>query len=136
MFASVLMVSMSIGFAEKEIDKLQGTWQVQKLVSKGKEVDAEKAKNLTFVIEGTKINRFVNGVDSKDPANLLVVQPKKGPAIFSLSTGKKDDPPMLGIWELDGDNLKWCFSPKRRPTSFESPEGSDITFMILKRIKK
>ena len=69
-------------------------------------------------------------------ATLVVLAAKKGPNHVTLSTGKKGDPPMIGIYELDGDTLKWCFSPKKRPDKFESPEGSENMLMILKRVKK
>lgn len=136
MIAAVLLIPLSFGFADNEIDKLQGTWQGEKIVGKGKEIPAENAKNLSFVIAGNTVNRFVIGIDGKDPATILAVATKNGPHVFSLMTGKKGDPPMLGIYELEGDTLKWCFSAKKRPDKFESPEGGDATFMVLKRVKK
>src|SRR5437588_713509 len=95
--------------ADKELDALQGTWETQRLVGKGgKEVPPEKAKAVTFVIQGDTLKRFVNGMDRNDPATIKADAAKK-PAQFDLTSTKPGDPKMLGIYELDGDNLKLCF---------------------------
>jgi len=43
----------------------------------------------------------------------------------------------LGIYELDGDTLKWCSANprKERPTQFETKGGAGQFLMILKRKK-
>jgi len=38
--------------------------------------------------------------------------------------------PWLGIYELDGDTLKWCVGKRERPTAFETVKGQFL--MILK----
>jgi uncharacterized protein (TIGR03067 family) len=137
MIASALLLSLSFGFAaDKDLLKVQGAWQVEKVVSKGKEVDSDGAKAISFVIEGNVIRRFVNGVDRKDPATIKMTPPLKRPGHIDLTSDNKGEPKMLGIYELDGDTLKWCFSPKKRPDKFESPEGSDITLIVMKKVRK
>ena len=48
----------------------------------------------------------------------------------------KKDRTFLGIYELDGDTLKWCVDNRRkeRPTEFRTANGAYL--LILKRRKK
>jgi hypothetical protein len=41
-----------------------------------------------------------------------------------------------GIYEVDGDTWKHCFSLTERPTEFGSKEGSGVYYIVLKRVKK
>jgi uncharacterized protein (TIGR03067 family) len=42
----------------------------------------------------------------------------------------------LGIYQVDGDTWKHCFALGKRPTEFGSKEGSGVTYIVLKRVKK
>jgi len=135
MLMQALVLSLSLSFsADKELDKLQGTWQMEKLVGRGKEIDGDRARAISYVFNGDTAKRLVNGVDRKDPGTIKIDAAKK-PAHIDLKPAKDGDPTMLGIFEIDGDTLKWCFSSKKRPEKFEAPEGSDNLLMIFKRVK-
>src|SRR5262249_27190329 len=41
----------------------------------------------------------------------------------------------LGIWKVEGDTLKWCFSSNERPSNFENKGAEDFFLLILKRQK-
>jgi uncharacterized protein (TIGR03067 family) len=130
----VLIVAL-VGFAaDTDLDKLQGTWELTRAVGRGKEVVPDKGA-VTFVIKGDTMKRFVRDVDRNDPLTIKVDATAK-PARIDLTPAKPGDPKMLGIYELDGDNLKVCMSATKRPEKFESPEGSDITLLVMKRVKK
>jgi uncharacterized protein (TIGR03067 family) len=136
MMLNALMLTMCLSYAaDKDLDKLQGTWQMQKLVGRGKEIDGDRARAISYVFDGDSAKRLVNGVDRKDPGTIKIDASKK-PAHIDLKPAKEGDPTMLGIFEIDGDTLKWCFSSKKRPEKFESVEGSDNILMIFKRVKK
>jgi uncharacterized protein (TIGR03067 family) len=136
MILQPLIVTFALGLAaDKELEKLQGAWQVEKLVGRGKEITGENARRISFEFEGNSLKRLVNGVDRKDPATIKIDASQK-PAQIDLMPAKQGDPTMLGIYAIDDDTLKWCFSSKKRPEKFESPEGSDATLIILKRVKK
>lgn len=131
-----LILTLVLGFAaDKDLDKLQGAWQVEKIVGRGKELTGERARAITFVVDKDSMQRFVNGVDRKDPATIKIDASKMPPQI-DLMPAKQGDPTMLGIYEIDGDTLKWCFSAEKRPAKFESAEGGDATLIILKRAKR
>jgi uncharacterized protein (TIGR03067 family) len=64
--------------------------------------------------------------------------PKKEPAeIDVVGPGGKKDPPILGIFKTDGDTLTLAMSKDgTRPTKFESPAGSRVMVITMKRAKK
>ena len=134
MILNALILSLTLTAADTDT-KLDGTWQMQRLVGRGKEIDDDRARAISYVFEGNSAKRFVNGVDRKDPGTIKIDATKK-PAHIDLKPAKEGDPMMLGVYEIDGDNLKWCFSSKKRPEKFEAPEGSDNILMIFKRVKK
>lgn len=134
MFLNAIVLSLALGVADTDA-KLDGTWQLQKLVGRGKEIDDDRAQAISYVFEGNSAKRLVNGLDRKDPGTIKIDTAKK-PAQIDLKPAKEGDPTMLGIYEIDGDTLKWCFSSKKRPEKFEAPEGTDFILMIFKRVKK
>lgn len=134
MFLNAIVFSLALGAADADA-KLDGTWQLQKLVGRGKEIDDDRAQAISYVFEGNSAKRLVNGVDRKDPGTIKIDTAKK-PSHIDLKPAKEGDPTMLGIYEIDGDTLKWCFSAKKRPEKFEASEGTDNILMIFKRVKK
>ena len=134
MFLNALVLSLTLGAADTEA-KLDGTWQLQKIVGRGKVIDDDRALAISYVFEGKFAKRLVNGVDREDPGTIKLDASRK-PAHIDLKPVKEGDPTMLGIFEINGDSLKWCFSSKKRPEKFEAPEGTDSILMIFKRVKK
>ena len=43
---------------------------------------------------------------------------------------------LLGIYALNGDNLRLCLAPTNRPTAFATEVRTDTVLMILKRETK
>jgi uncharacterized protein (TIGR03067 family) len=70
----------------------------------------------------------------------FTVDPAKKPKTidYTLLEGPNKGAKQLGIYEFDGDNLKFCFAQpgKERPTDFKSPAGSGRVASVWKKAKK
>lgn len=68
------------------------------------------------------------------------VDPDKKPRTidYTMTGGPSTGKTQLGIYELDGDTVKFCFaSPgQARPTEFATRDGSGLTLSVWKRAKK
>jgi uncharacterized protein (TIGR03067 family) len=137
--AAVLLL-VSTGPADdavkKDLQKLEGTWQLVSQVADGKEMPAEDAKKVTVTIDPDgrwqvmKEGKLVLlGTVKLDPAK----DPK---AADWTVTAEGKEQVARGIYEVDADTFKHCYSQGDRPTKFESKEGSKVTYAVFKRAKK
>jgi uncharacterized protein (TIGR03067 family) len=57
---------------------------------------------------------------------------------YEMTEGTTKGKKHLGIYEIDGDTVKFCFAQPdgERPTSFEAKEGSKNVLSTWKRVKK
>ncbi|MCI0705712.1 MAG: sigma-70 family RNA polymerase sigma factor [Planctomycetia bacterium] len=116
--------------AKTDEEKLQGKWKVVSVQDGGREVEIEDA-TVTFVKDKMILkdgNRKLEGPFKLDST-------KKPKWIDATMSERKT----LGIYELDGDNLKICINEDpngERPTKFVSEGGTpNDVLMILKREK-
>jgi uncharacterized protein (TIGR03067 family) len=121
----------------KEGPSIVGEWKGEKAVRGGQEVAVpEGGITVTFTSDG-KV-KIVTGGKERDEHGTYTVNTKKNPAEIDL-TPPKEDAKHLGLFKIDGDTLTLCLSDKggtERPTKFESPDGSKIMLLTLKRAKK
>jgi len=119
---------------EKDLKKLAGTWEPVSTTEDGKDKSADELKGEKVVID-EKGNWEV----FKDGNSLLKgsvkLDPSKKPKAADWSV-EGADIVAKGIYELDGDKFKHCFSLMERPTEFGSKEGSGITNIVFKKAKK
>jgi uncharacterized protein (TIGR03067 family) len=122
--------------AKKDMDALQGKWQLVSLERDGKSVDVPK--DAVRVVKGDKytINPrpgvTIEGTFKIDPTT----KPKQVDA--TASAGPNKGKTMMGIYEIDGDTLKICYAlpGKDRPTEFGSKEGSGWIYAEHKKVKQ
>ena len=134
---AVVLTAAGLGAGDDAADdlkKLTGTWEEVSHVADGKAKTADELKGVTVVIDASGKweafkdgTSFLKGTSKLDPA-------KKPKAADWAIDGS--DMVAKGIYEVDGDTWKHCFSLTERPTAFESKEGSGVHYVVLKRVKK
>ena len=123
--------------AVEELQRFQGTWQIESWEESGKPLPAADLKKRGVFFGG---NIFVFRREGKVyRAGAAQLDPAKAPRTINLSIkeGEGKDGAMLGIYTLEGDTLKLCFDPlgQTRPENFQ-PEGKDgFALIVLKKPK-
>jgi uncharacterized protein (TIGR03067 family) len=115
--------------------KIQGSWKVVAAEDSGEKAPKEALKDLKWVITKDKITyKFAE----KTTEWSYKLDPTTTPKWIDLTEGERTT---LGIYELDGDNLKICFpegpnGERERSTAFESkPNSVNDVLITLKREK-
>jgi uncharacterized protein (TIGR03067 family) len=117
--------------AKQELQKLKGTWTVVKAERNGQANDEIKDDKLILTEDG----KLTVKAKDRDQEGTFEVNPTKKPKTIDVKPGSEGI--VLGIYELDGDNLKLCFGRpgNDRPTAFESKPDSGVMLITLKRDK-
>jgi uncharacterized protein (TIGR03067 family) len=120
---------------KKDLDALQGSWKVQKLIRGGEEAPAKDVEKVVFTFEGNKAT-IDEGRPKKETATFKLDATKKPKAIDFVPETKKES--AEGVYELEGDKLKLCFTRPgaARPKEVASEKGSETILVFLKRDKK
>ena len=124
--------------AKKETAKLEGEWSMVSGEANGFSMAEETVKGGKRVAkDGETAITFDGQVYFK--AKYSVDATKKPKAIdYMMTEGPTKGKTHLGIYELDGDTVKFCFAApgKERPTEFTAKEGSRRTLSVWKRDTK
>ncbi len=120
--------------AANDLKKFVGTWEEVSNTSDGKKRADDEVKGSRVVIDASGKWEY-----SKDGTVMLrgsvKLDPSKSPRAADWSVEGLEKP-ALGIYEIDGDTWKHCFHFEKRPTEFASKEGSGVTYIVMKRVKK
>jgi uncharacterized protein (TIGR03067 family) len=136
----------AIGKERKELD---GTWVVESIVRDPAERGPDEGKGIRCVIAGEKVVAKLPGEDKPVGGLLIRIDATKKPKALDLwpdesPFGKSveatfKEPPLLAIYELEGDTLRVCCAPvekRERPAEFAAKPGSGHSLFVLKREKR
>ena len=123
---------------KKELTLLEGEWAMVSGERDGQALPDEYVKTATRVAkDGVSTVTIAGRVVMKSK---YTIDPAKKPKAidFEATEGEAQGKKIQGIYELDGDTLKFCLAPsdKDRPTDFTAKEGSGRTLSVWKRAKK
>jgi RNA polymerase sigma-70 factor (ECF subfamily) len=125
--------------AANDKDKIVGTWKVENFEEFGTTPDEQKKEamalmrlvftvdKLSFKVPGQDdVAEFTYKLDLEKDPRRIELTPTKGPEATKT---------LLGIYSLEGDNLKLCLSSKEgeRPTEFKSEKETQTILVELKR---
>lgn len=116
------------------LEKLAGTWKLEKEIRDGEE--RKKVEDIQLTFKGDKVTLSEDG---KAMEATVKIDPSTKPAEMdiTLKEGGKEET-LQAIYELNGDTLQLAFNKEGgvRPAKFESAAGSKVTVATLKRVKK
>ena len=124
--------------AKKDTAQLQGEWSMVSGEIDAQPLPAEYLKGSRRVNKDDETTVTIAGrVFMK--ARFTIDPTKKPKTIdYTVSEGQTKGKTQLGIYEIDGDTVKFCYSApgKDRPTDFTTKEGSGRVLSVWKREKK
>ncbi|MFO0927986.1 MAG: TIGR03067 domain-containing protein [Gemmataceae bacterium] len=119
---------------KQELEKLSGTFSVDKFERDGKASSADEVKKMKVVQKGAEWT-FHLGEDATEGKD--VVFPDKSPKEINATytNGPARDKVVHGIYKIEGDTVTyvWAEPGKERPKEFASKADSGHTLMVLKR---
>ena len=118
-------------------DQLEGTWQVVQLESGGEKAPENGLKEMQVVL--TKDTLSIQLSPARKQLGTYKADATRKPKAIDLmpTVGPDKGKTLAGIYQLDGDNLKLCFSEpgEERPRAFATKKGSAGMCMTLKRAR-
>jgi uncharacterized protein (TIGR03067 family) len=123
---------------KKEMALLEGDWEMVSGEANGAALPESMVKTGKRVAkDGETTIKFGDRVLFK--AKFTIDPTKKPKTIdYAMTEGTTKGKTHFGIYEIDGDKVKFCFAApgKDRPTEFSSKEGSEHTLSVWKREKR
>src|SRR5262249_17395118 len=118
--------------AQKDIDRLRGTWKVLAVTADGKEAGAEMFAKVRYVFDGDSLEYREENGGKPGRYKLDTTAPPLGIDVI----GPNGAVTARGIYRFDGDVLIWCFvkGAEKRPTEFASPAESATVLIRLKKV--
>lgn len=125
------------GVAGDDLEDFQGTWNFVTLEVEGSKVPDAMLTASRMIIKGDSF-KSINGLVTYE--GTIKIDTSKTPKTLDLmfTAGPEKGKTALGIYGLEGDNLKICLSLRdgNRPTEFVSKQGSAHALETLKREKQ
>jgi uncharacterized protein (TIGR03067 family) len=124
--------------AQVDKDALQGVWVAKSMESDGKPVPPEEVNRIRFTFRGDKLLMQGNFKDDREEECGYKIDPKSSPKQLDVIPPMVKQP-ILGIYEVKGDELKVCLrhasSSEGRPTEFATKQDSRLILIVLQKQK-
>lgn len=129
------MPSLAVAKAADNGDKsLQGVWIAESMEIDGKPAPKKAVEQMRFNFKGKKLLVRGNHGDDREEECDYRVDATKSPKHLDF-TPPKEKNPVLGIYEVNGDELKICLrhasSSDGRPTKFATKADSKLVLVLL-----
>jgi uncharacterized protein (TIGR03067 family) len=142
MYASLLALSLAAPALKDPPNKaadLAGEWVAESLVYSGRpRPQGKDPQRHVFARDGTWTVYRGERKLSGDRAYRVDTTTDPPTITLKFDAAEQDGPESVGIFKVVGNTLTLCYGragSTRRPTAFESPPGSGINLIILKRAK-
>ena len=120
----------------KDLKQFTGTWQATSLERDGKAVAAQDVRKVQLIVDG---EHYTLQTGRQTIEGRQKLDPSKDPKIIDAVRTKGPDKgkTIHGIYELEGETLRICFSApeQARPTAFKTGKGGGHRLFMLKRAK-
>ncbi len=121
---------------QDELKRFEATWKFVSIDAEGRPVPAELFKDDTLTLKG---KRFTSTVRGRSTGGVFKIDPTAVPKTIDITftDGPGKDNSQKGIYELDGETQKICWSApgKPRPTEFEAKPRSGRILQVLEKVK-
>jgi uncharacterized protein (TIGR03067 family) len=110
---------------KKELKKFEGTWTMVSAELSGVKVHNDVSKNIRVIIKGDTLMNKDRGTTTE--LTIVLDDPSKKPRAYSATgTRNGDKQSTVGIYDMDGDTLKVCFTSEggERPNVFSTKGGT------------
>jgi uncharacterized protein (TIGR03067 family) len=119
-----------------ELKLFEATWKFVTIDAEGRPVPPELFKDDRLILKG---KRFTSTVHGNTTEGVFKIDPTASPKSIDITftDGPGKDNSQKGIYELDGDTQKICWSApgKPRPTEFEAKARSGRILQVLEKVK-
>ena len=121
--------------ADRDLEKLQGKWQVAAGQSNGEPIPQEIITNISLTITGTNYAAVIP--EGTDHGN-FTIDSSKEPKQMDIHSEAGDHPQLVGIYETGLDSLRVCLAREgaARPQTFATKDDERLLLLEYKRNKE
>jgi uncharacterized protein (TIGR03067 family) len=123
----------SQGSTAKDLELLQGTWEIVSMEVEGEKLPPKAIKSMTVQF---KTNLMTMGIGAHTETSTFTLDADKNPKWIDATSGAtRTGDIVVGIYKIEGDRISLCLSKKRndRPKVFATNKGSEHGLFIFKK---